>query len=248
MAINKYMSDDHEDFTVSDRDAIANLLRGLARRNVTLSGTFNSGLDVLLTGVLGVDAQAGVAYLDVNANEERNQAFLKSPRVVFFAFADGAKIQWSSQEIERAEFEGGPAFRIPLPARLQRIQRRSAFRVGTPITHPVLCHIPVAPGREIALPLVDICVEGIGVALPAEPEPAIEKNARFRNCRLDHADLKIAGLTLSVQNIWDVTLKNGHVIQHAGLGFVDIAQRDQPVIQRYVFKLERQKIATLSGR
>lgn len=248
MATNKYMSDDHEDFTVADREAIGNILRGLARQNITLSGTFNAGLDVLLTGVLGVDSRAGVVYLDVNANEERNQEFLKSPRIVFFAFADGAKIQWSSFAIERTQFEGGPAFRIPLPEKLQRIQRRSAFRVGTPITHPVICHIPVAPDREIALPLVDICVEGVGVALPAEPEPAIEKNARFKGCRLEHADLKIAGLTLSVQNIWDVTLKNGHVIQHAGLEFVDIGQRDQPAIQRYVFKLERQRITILNGR
>jgi flagellar brake protein len=244
VAKNKYLSDDHEDFTVSDRESIINILRGLARKNITLSGAFNGGTDILLSAVLGVDKDAGVAYLDINANEEFNQQFLKSRRVIFHALSDGAKVQWACDGIENSQFEGRRAFRISLPEKLQRIQRRSAFRVTTPISHPVICRIPVSPDREVALPLVDICVEGIGVVLPSPAEPAIQKNAEFRNCKLEHADLGIVVLTLSVQSVWNVTLKNGSISQHAGLGFVDISPRDQSIIQRFVYQMERHRVAT----
>lgn len=244
MANDKYLSDDHEDFTVSARESIINIMRELSRENITLSGTFNSGMEVLLTAVLGVDPKEGMVYLDINANEERNQQFLKSSRVIFYAFSNSAKIQWASYSVESTRFDGSKAFRVPIPEKLQRVQRRSAYRVATPITNPVICRIPVAPGHEITVPLVDICVEGISVVLPSAPEPAIQKNALFKNCRLDHENLGITELTLSVQSIFDVTMRNGTISQHAGLEFVNIRQRDQPVIQRFVFKLELLKRAT----
>ncbi len=244
-ARNRYLSDDHEDFTISSRESITRILLGLSPGNVTLSGIFNHGKDVLLTAVLGVDLDENAIYLDINANKERNQEFLRSPRIIFVAYADGAKIQWSTQSIEDVSFEGGPAFRVPLPETLQRIQRRTTFRVSTPIVQPVMCNIPVAPDRELALPLVDLCVEGIGVILPDVADPAIEKSARFEHCSLTHEELYVNELTLAVQNIWQVTLKNGHISQRAGLEFLDVRQKDESLLQRFVFKLERLRNATL---
>lgn len=241
---NRYLSDDNEDFTVSSRESITHILRGLSRGNITLSGVFNDGKDVLLTAVLGVSPDENAVYLDINANEERNREFLRSPRIIFVAQADGAKIQWSTLSIEDARFEGGRAFRVPLPETLQRIQRRTAFRVNTSITHPVICRIPVALDRELALPLVDICVEGIGVILPDVADSAIIKNARFEHCSLVHEGLHINELTLCVQTVWDVTLKNGHVSHRAGMAFLDMHQQDDATIQRFVFKLERLKTST----
>lgn len=247
-ARNKYLSDDHSDFTVSGRESIIFILNELARKNVPLSGVFNQGREVLLTGVLGVDTKKNTVYLDVNANEERNQQFLMSPRVIFHATDAGAKIQWACQSIESTAYGGYKAFRIQIPETLQRIQRRNVFRISTPIIHPVICHIPLTPEREIALPLVDICIEGIGVTLPSPQEPAIERNAQFKNCRLEHEHLAVAELTLSVQNLWDVTHLNGTTSRHAGMEFVDIRPKDQSAIQRFVYQLERLKIDVQSAR
>jgi c-di-GMP-binding flagellar brake protein YcgR len=246
-ARNKYLSDDHEDFTVSGRESILGILRELADRNITLSGVFNGGVDVLLTAVLDVDHRAGKVYLDANANEERNEQFRRSERVIFVAQSNGAKIQWVCNLIESVVFEGNKAFLVQIPEKLQRVQRRNSFRVTTPITNPVMCRLPVAPDRELLLPLVDISVEGVGVILPSHPEPAIEKNATFKNCRLEHENLAIAGLTLSVQSTWEVTLENGTQRKQAGFGFIGIPLNTEAAIQRFVHRLERIKIATTRG-
>jgi c-di-GMP-binding flagellar brake protein YcgR len=242
------LSDDDNEFTVSDRDEIVLILNGLAVRNIGVSAIFNGGADVLLTEVLGVDASAGVAYLDVNANEERSRQFQAAAKAFFVAYADGAKTQWATAQIEEARFEGRQAFRIPLPVSLRRIQRRNFFRVSTPTANPVICHIPIAPDRIMHLPLVDVCVEGIGVVLLANSDPAFEKNVRFANCRIEHDDLQVAGLTLSVQSIWNVTQADGVQVRHAGLEFSGITRAAQDLIQHFVFKLERQQIAQNRNR
>jgi len=244
---NRYLSDDAEDFTVSSRESIIGIFNDLAAGNITLSGMFNSGSEVLLTVVIGVDAGAGAIYLDVNANEERNQQFLKAARVVFMAQANGAKIQWTSFDIAADNYQGYRVFRIPLPETLQRVQRRSAFRISTPMVNPVMCEVPVSPEHTLTVPLVDLCVEGCGVILPDPPEPAIQKNAEFSGCRLMHEEFLVEGLTLAVQSIWTVTLKNGQPSHRAGLEFVDMRRQDEPLIQRFVYALERRRITTLKG-
>ena len=156
-------------------------------------------------------------------------------------------MQWASSAVESAEFEGRRAFRVAIPEKLQRIQRRGSYRVNTPITNPVMCWVPIRPDHEVDLPLVDICVEGIGVILPSTPEPAIQKYAEFKNCRIEHPDLGVVVVTLIVQNVWEVTLKNGSKSPRAGLEFVDIQAGTESIIQRFVYKMERILIATSKG-
>jgi c-di-GMP-binding flagellar brake protein YcgR len=239
-----YLSDDHKDFTVSDREMIMIILQGLASKHVTLSGSFNAGSEILLTEVLGISQEENALYLDVNADEERNQQFARSQRTIFYSFSDGVKVQWTTTEIERGEFEGYKAFRIAIPEVLQRIQRRGSYRVATPITNPTICRIQLAPGREVVLPLVDICAEGIGVVMPATPEPEFQKNAEFKNCTLEHEDIGVIPVPLTFRTFWESTLANGNKSQRAGLEFGDMPSKTQSAIQRYVYKLDRLLIAT----
>jgi c-di-GMP-binding flagellar brake protein YcgR len=224
---------------VENRDSIVHILRGMVRKDVVLSGAFNGGRDVLLTAVLDVDPEAGVVYLDLNANEERNQLIRETKRIVFFANFDGAKVQWACSAVEDGSFEGRPAFRVEIPEHLQRIQRRGSYRVNTPVTNPVTCRIPLPKERELELRLVDISVEGIGVVLPDAPDEAIQRNAEFKNCVIEHAELGAVTVTLSVQSLWTVDLRNGTKSLRAGLQFASIPGSEQAKIQRFVFRMER---------
>lgn len=237
-AKNRYLSDDHSDFTVDGRDAIVHLLRSMVGRDIVLCGAFNGGREVLLTAVLEVDPGQGIVYLDINANEERNQLFRASTRVVFFANFDGARVQWASSAIADDQYDGRQAFRIEIPETLQRIQRRTSYRVNTPVTDPVMCRVPIAEG-EVELRLVDISVEGVGVLLPSSVEHAIRKGAMFERCRLEHPELGSVMIAVTVQNVWETELKNGTKSPRAGLEFLSIETGGQAKIQRFVYKMER---------
>lgn len=237
-ARNRYLSDDHSDFTVDGRDAIVHLLRSMVDREVVLCGAFNGGREVLLTAVLDVDAGQDVVYLDVNANEERNQLFRASTRVVFFANFDGARVQWTSAAIADDRYDGRQAFRIRIPETLQRIQRRTSYRVNTPVTDPVICRVPIAEG-ELELRLVDISVEGVGVLLPSAAEPVIQKGATFERCRLEHPELGSVVIAIAVQSVWESELRNGTKSPRAGLEFLSVERGGHAKIQRFVYKMER---------
>jgi c-di-GMP-binding flagellar brake protein YcgR len=238
-AKNRYMSDDHEDFTVDGRDAVVHVLRGMVRKDIVLSGAFNGGREVLLTAVLEVDTELGVVYLDINANEERNQLIRQTKRIIFFANFDGAKVQWASSSIDDDIFDGRKAFRIEIPEKLQRIQRRTSYRVNTPVTNPVTCRIRTAEDRDIQLRLVDISVDGIGVIVPGSFKEDIQKNMEFRNCTIEHSELGTVTVALSVQSLWEVDTRNGDKSQRAGLEFASFQGRAQSNIQRFIFKMEQ---------
>ncbi|MES2299228.1 MAG: flagellar brake protein [Pseudomonadota bacterium] len=244
MKASSYVSDNDEEFAIYNRDDIVMILQGLAQKSVALSATFNAGMEVLLTAVIGVDPKRDLVYLDVNANSEFNEHLLASKRVTFNAFFNGAKVMWSSTSVKDAVFEGGKAFCVVVPERLQRIQRRGSYRVNTPIINPVICQIPVKANQVLSVPLFDICVEGIGVVLPSPLAPEFQKFAEFKNCKIEHPDLGEVNVALFVKSIWEITLKNGNKAQRAGLEFADITPGTQSKIQRFVYKMERQLIAT----
>jgi c-di-GMP-binding flagellar brake protein YcgR len=242
-----YVSDNDDEFAVFDREAITNLLLGMAQKNVPVNATFNGGKDVLLTVVLDVDQKTNSVYLDVNANEEFNKQIVAAKRVGFHAFFNGAKIMWTVAGLYDSKYEGTPAFKVEIPERLQRIQRRGSFRVATPIMNPVMCKIPLGNKQEVNLPLFDICIEGLGLVMPATPIPGFEKMKEYRDCKLEHPDLGVLEVSLFVKSIWEMTLKNGQPGQRAGLEFTHIKQATQTAIQRFVYKMERQMMATTRG-
>jgi c-di-GMP-binding flagellar brake protein YcgR len=242
-----YVSDNDEEFAVYDHDVIVNLLRGMARANIALTGTFNAGADVLLTQVIDVDADGGLVYLDVNVNEEFNKHILQSKRITFNAFFGGAKILWHSASVRDVQYEGSRAFGIALPERLQRIQRRGAFRVPTPVMNPVICKINVNKDLQLTMPLFDICIEGIGLMVPTPPDPAFHRLTEFRNCTIEHPDLGVHEVSLFVKSIWEITLANGSKALRAGLEFTHPDPKVQSKIQKFVYKLERNIIANQKG-
>lgn len=243
---NSVASIDDEDFTVADRDEIVRLLSGLARNKVTLSAVFNSGKDILLTAVLEVDAAQDTILLDTSANSMSNEQLLHSQRTIFHSFSEGVKIQWVSSSIGSASYEGNKAFRITIPEKMQRIQRRGFYRVNTPIINPLLCQVTLAPDRVVDLVLVDICAEGIGVILPGDT--VLERGAQFADCKLHLPEIGTVEVALFVRSTWEVVLKNGSKSPRAGLEFAAIRPATQARIQRYINKLERSRIAAAAGR
>ena len=71
-----------------------------------------------------------------------------------------------------------PAFAVPLPKFIVRLQRRDAFRIETPRIRPLEFFGRLPDGRLLKLPAHDISVAGIGLAVYAAMQYRIEKMAR----------------------------------------------------------------------
>lgn len=236
---------DEQKFIIEDLDEIARVLDGLVRHRASVNLIFNDGADVLLTEVLAVIRDERMLYLDINANRPVNGRLLAAQRAQFLSSDAGAMIKWSIEAIQTASFEGSEAFRVALPDTIRHIQRRGTFRISTPRAKPLACSLHMPHGTLIELPLVDICSEGLGAILPAEPADVFSPGTCFSDCSLPLPDLGTAYFDLVLQSRWELKLPNGNKSPRGGFAFMGIRPAIQSMVQRYVNKLERQRIATL---
>lgn len=230
-------------FLLHNRLEIVSILRGLANRNELVSAFFNGGKDLLLTSILEVDAENGSVVLDYGSNELLNKRILSSEKIIFVTSLDSVKVQFVANHIEPAIFEGGSAFRIQLPDQVLKLQRREYYRLTTPIATPLKCQIPLGDGRSTEVPLSDIGGGGIGIIIGNTAGDALQVGAVFPGCRINLPGIGVVEASLRVQCTFEVTLKNGSKMLRSGCQFVDLRPAMQSLIQRYMIKLERERIA-----
>jgi len=236
-------SPDDSRFLVHNRLEIIRILRGLAHRNEKVSAFFNGGKELLLTSLLEVDADKNIALLDFGSNEVLNRRILASEKIIFVTSLDQVKVQFVTPGVTETTFEGRSAFRINLPEQVLQLQRREYYRLTTPIVNPLKCVIPLGNGQTMELPSTDIGAGGIGVLIGNPPGKTLEAGETFPGCRINLAGIGVLEATLRVQSTFEVTMKNGSKTLRSGCQFVDLRPAMQSLIQRYIIKLERERIA-----
>jgi len=241
LSVELTASTDDSRFLVTNRLEIIRVLRGLASRNEMVSAFFNDGNDLLLTSVLEVAPERDAVILDCGANELLNQRILNAEKIIFVTSLDKVKVQFIAHRLESASFEGKPAFEITLPEQLLRLQRREYYRLTTPIVNPLKCMVPMKGGRIKEFPVVDISAGGIGMILNTL-DMQLAVGAVYPGCRIDLPGIGTLELTLGIQSLFEVTLKNGSKSFRSGCQFVNLHHSMQSLIQRYIIKLERERI------
>jgi len=240
-------SPDEVRFLVQNRLEILRVFRGLAHRRELVSAFFNAGNELLLTSVLDVDSDQNMVILDYSSNDALNKRILSSERIIFATTLDSVKVQFISTHIDTVVYEGNQAFRIQVPNQVLRLQRRECYRLTTPIVSPVKCTIPTAEGMTVEVMLFDISAGGVGISMSHGEDAVFENGAVYPGCRIELPKIGVVEATLRIQNTFEVTLKNGHKSLRSGCQFVDLRPAMQSLIQRYILKLERERIANAPG-
>jgi c-di-GMP-binding flagellar brake protein YcgR len=230
-------------FLVHGRLDILRILRGLAHRNEMVSAFFNGGKDLMLTSILDVNADKGTVILDYGSNEALNNRILAAEKIIFVTSLDNVKVQFVTHQIESTNFENGSAFQIRIPDQVLQLQRREYYRLTTPIINPLKCQVPMGDGSSIEMPLSDIGAGGIGIIIGSPPGVEFKPGEIVPGCRINLPGIGVLEATLRIQSTFEVTLKNGHKTLRSGCQFVDLRPAMQSLIQRYIIKLERERIA-----
>jgi c-di-GMP-binding flagellar brake protein YcgR len=234
--------DDDNRYLVADRNEIVRIFRGVAKRKGHLLRAILREGNELPSMVLGIDPDADALYVDCTASASDNRRIEESSRIHYVTMIDGVKIEWISSRADKTQFEGRDAFQLSIPEQVQRVQRRDCYRLDTPLNNPIICTVRLADGQTLDVTLVDVSVGGIGVALPESAEENLERGAVFPGCRIDFPGIGVVDVTLRVQMTWEIIMKNGNKSRRAGLEFVDLRLGTESLIQRYMVKLERERI------
>lgn len=229
-------------YLVQQHQEILRILRGLAHRHEMVSAFFNDGKELLLTVILDVDAEANRIILDCGANETLNKRILQATKIIFVTSLDGVKIQFVTNAIQPTTHAGRDAFSTNVPNQVLRLQRREYYRLTTPIVNPLKCEIPLGNGEKVEVPVADIGGGGIGMMIGHPPGFTLEVGTVFPGCRIHLPGIGTVETTLRIQSVFEVTLKNGNKVLRSGCQFIELRPAMQSMIQRYIIKLERERI------
>lgn len=239
---------DQSEYLLRARSEILFVLRSVMNKSLMLTAYFNEGKDFLLTTLLALDEDGIV--LDCGASEEMNRKALAADKLYFITSLDKVKVQFSTPGVIEDQHLGRPALRAALPETLLRLQRREYYRLVTPVLHPLKCEIPYAASeesvRKIEAQLIDI--SGGGVAVMAPPAGVLfDVDMEFDGCRLELPDIGTVQTKLRVRNCFEITLRNGARVKRCGCQFVNLPQRMQAMVERYIMRVERERKAREGG-
>ncbi len=243
-------SDDFAQYLLRDATEIEHVLRNLIRRRAMVTAYINGTRDFMLTTVLEVDSAKGVLVLDVPSDEAQQRRAEKAEALICITQLDSVKIQFPVSAQGSAMHDGHPALVTSLPDRLLRLQRREYFRLTAPVSHSLVCQIPVpgdeGPPNTYEARVLDISGGGVAIVVPPEGV-AFKPDTEFTSCQIQLPDAGTVTAKLRVRSVFRVTNRNGISMLRAGCEFVDLSDRVASVIHKYILKVERERSARERG-
>ena len=226
---------DDDRFRIHSPMEIAALLRAVGEAREMVTVQFGGANDFLVTAVLGVDADAGVVILDYGADESAMQRLLRSDRLRIATQLDHVRVTFQASAAGAVAYDDGPAFVVPLPPVLMRMQRRDAYRLKIPMGRPVCCRVPLA-GRSVTIRVRDICVGGVGLADYGKDVP-VSVGMVWESCTIELPGLGTLTADLEVMHASDGDARR------CGCRFRGLPLPMANLVQRYITRIEREQHA-----
>ncbi|NWG87985.1 MAG: flagellar brake protein [Hydrogenophilaceae bacterium] len=245
MDIHNYRSPPGGDlsrYVVDNPLEIERILRGMMERKVLLAGAGKTSESSFITTILAVDGPARQFHLECPVDLQMDSDMVAKDGAAFSARHESVQIQFAAGSAKRVEIGGRSAYLLPFPAALLRFQRRDFYRVEAPDANPAKCRMPLSDHKVLEGIVVDVSVGGIGLTYkPGEADIALGQV--IHGCRLLIPAVGEFLVSLKVRNQVERILRNGEQAWRIGCEFIDLPSIIERELQRYIFKIERDRHA-----
>ena len=237
-----------ERFMVRNPRQIRMLMQAMIDQRATLSVHPEGREQSFPSAVLEVDEDDDTLLLDGSPLPMVNRSAAESEFLLCFAQVDKVKVRFRVEHPKQQEQDGHVAFWVNLPEELYHLQRRELYRLETPVGDSPWCSVPApaAGGEPQRWRAVDISAGGIALLLPAEQQ-VLKLQQRYAGCTLELPDTTPIQVTLVVCSQIPRKQANGVEQQRVGLRFEDLPRGADAAIQRYIFRIDRERKARLNG-
>lgn len=241
LTIEKLHGEQEEECRIASVRQIQSLLRNLSDEGSRAALYCDGANDFIMTVLLDIGDKG--LWVEQGADAAKNRRIAESKHITLVSSLNRVKIQFSVSGIRPVTHQGYPAFYLPLPASLYRIQRREYFRLSIPSSEGLRCSIPVnspQAGGRIELPVLDISGGGMRLSC-AEEGIELAHGQTYTGCRIDLPETGRIEVAIRVKNLISVHPKPGQTIQRIGCAFSDIDNASSALLQRYVTRMQRIK-------
>ena len=206
----------------------------------------DDGSVFFLTSIIALDDDARTVLLDP-PGAEHLRAALAAKRLTVSCLLGQVKIQFRLSGVSMTAHGGKPALMAPMPQELLRLQRRDFFRIDTPLTRPWRCRMFRQQDQErvlfAELPLRDISGGGLCLAGPIDLAERFALGEIFSGCQLAIPDEEVFDIHLRITEISRFETSSGDWQMRLGCEFIHLSRMRQGLIETYVTRLERERIA-----
>lgn len=230
-------------YLVRNNRSIVQYVSALAEKRSLLS-VFLPGGTTFVSAVLDVADDGSWLILDRSPDEALNDRAARAEGLTCVTRLDGIRIQFDLEGLDRFPYDGFEALRAAMPEVLLRLQRRECYRLPVPISNPVSCRITVTSptGEQKTTELRVLDISAGGLALVIEPDQfELHAGASFDNCQLVLPDFEPAAVKLKLRNQFKLETRSGAINTRAGCEFIDLPAKVATNLQRYIFKVERDR-------
>jgi len=236
-----------ERYAVYAKVEIAAMLCQLRDEGVLITAYFDQGPGFAVTVLLAVNEGFEEVIFDSASDEVAHKRLLASQQIVFVGFLDHVKLQFTARLAEATRFEDKPAFRVPLPDQLLRLQRRDFFRVRPPLSKPANCLVPYGEDSKQyeSLRVLDIGVGGLAVLTYPE-KFELPTGKLIERCFLDLPGVGSLSVSLNVRHI--EAMPRDERARRCGCEFVDMPPQAHVMLQRYVNRIDAENRKVGGGK
>jgi c-di-GMP-binding flagellar brake protein YcgR len=234
------LSDDkNAEQRISSPNEIKFVMNYIAEKGNRVALYYGNENEFIMTTILAAN-DAGL-WLEESPNASDNRRVAESNRLVFVSSHLQIKVQFVASHASRVAYQGRPAFYLPLPDSLYRLQRREYFRLMTPVIKPLRCVIDqkATPGRKpLEFIIMDISCGGVGLTC-LESDTDLAPGVSYPDCRIELPELGVIKGTIVVKNLVTLTTRSGIVQRRAGCEFRNLDGASTILLQRYVTSMQR---------
>lgn len=232
------MNDTSDPYLVTSPLGITSVLRTLVAHKTLIHMRPDRHPQAIITTVLDIDPEQKQFIVDAAANDIFNERLARASQIHFDAQIDKIRVHFRSSQAQQLVFDKRPAFLLPYPDALQRMQRRHHFRIDIPVSTPLFCDVPLNAQRTVTLPVKDISAGGIAL-LDAEKSIDGTAGSVIKGCQLELTDIGTVMTDLKIRRISDHKTADDKSIRTIACEFDRPAPPDAIMIQNYIGRLDR---------
>lgn len=241
----------HSRFEVQDPREIRHLLTRLINARALLT-VHKGGNIVLLSSIISIDDNTGIMQLDTSSDDALNQRALAMEGLQCSGNLERIEIRFALGPLVLDRSQTPPTFSTLVPERLIYLQRREFFRLLAPAQDSLQCEVVIpetedTPERILSVLVIDISTGGVALRVPPGEEALFATGRSFAKVRLRLPKTGQVEAGLQVRHLGEYSGHRGQVLHHAGCEFQALSMPMQNLVQRYIMRVERERVARDRG-
>jgi flagellar brake protein len=242
--------DEEEKYLLRSAREIGLALQSLIDKRALISAYISPRNHTFPTALIGISPDQGSLLIDGSANDAINRSVTQAHHLTCVSQLDRIHVQFRLTGLSPLLVDGQIAFKAEMPDRVLKLQRREFYRLQVPVAEPVTCSVQTGPTSHSPeytdLRVLDISGGGIAVVVP-HGHPLFKPYRDLEDCLLRLPDIDPIPVQLSVRNLFRQLNQNGTETWRAGCQFTRLPRGADVLIQRYIFRLDRQRSARERG-